>query len=171
MFDKVLLQTDRIRLRNFKKGDLPFLHGLNIDEDVMRHIRTVNYDINQSKRDLAYMMAYQHPSGHLGYWLAEDIHSSEKLGTVTLRTLEGSTEIELGYRWKKSSWGRGYATETCKSLINYAFFQAGFRRVVAVIDPDNQSSERVLIKCGFQFERMAYHYKKRVKLFSTFQSP
>jgi ribosomal-protein-alanine N-acetyltransferase len=55
----------------------------------------------------------------------------------------------IGYVLAKDKWGKGYATEACMRIIDYAK-EIGVRRLVAPMHPDNIASIRVLEKCGFQ---------------------
>ena len=57
-------------------------------------------------------------------------------------------EIELGYRLGRRWWRRGYATEAASACLRFAFGELGLERVVAVTDPDNVASQRVLAKIG-----------------------
>lgn len=59
-------------------------------------------------------------------------------------------EIELGYRLGKSHWGNGYATEIARAAAAYGFETLKLDRLVAVCDPENLGSRRVLKKSGFR---------------------
>jgi RimJ/RimL family protein N-acetyltransferase len=61
-------------------------------------------------------------------------------------------EIELGYRLRRSAWGRGYATEGLRALIRRAF-ELGIRRVFAQTMAVNLASRRVMEKSGLRFVR------------------
>ena len=58
-------------------------------------------------------------------------------------------DIEIGYYLKPSSWGKGYATEICRRLLQFAFEESPLAEVVATHDPGNEASRRVLLKSGF----------------------
>lgn len=55
---------------------------------------------------------------------------------------------ELGYRLRRAAWGKGYATEGSRALIDKGFTEFGVRRVVAETLADNWASRRVLEKSG-----------------------
>jgi RimJ/RimL family protein N-acetyltransferase len=67
-------------------------------------------------------------------------------------------DVELGYTLARSAWGRGYATELGRVLIDYAFGELAAPRVVAQVEPANTASRHVLAKLGMtaREERMAY---------------
>ncbi len=52
-----------------------------------------------------------------------------------------------------AAWGRGYATEIAGALKEYAFSTLGLKRLISLIEPANQRSERVAIKTGMRLER------------------
>ena len=67
--------------------------------------------------------------------------------------MEGSAEIEVGFRLRRASWGRGIATEAGARLLAYGFEELGLARIVGVARPENAASIRVLRKLGFAYER------------------
>ena len=62
-------------------------------------------------------------------------------------------EVELGYRLRKSAWGKGYATEGSRALIRKGFTEFGVQRVVAEAMAVNQASRRVMEKAGLKLVR------------------
>lgn len=65
----------------------------------------------------------------------------------------GQPEIEIGYRWARSAWGQGYATEAALSVRNFAFSVLGIRRLIAMIGPSNFASIRVAERIGMLHEK------------------
>ncbi|HEX4816952.1 MAG TPA: GNAT family N-acetyltransferase, partial [Nonomuraea sp.] len=62
-------------------------------------------------------------------------------------------EPELGYRLHRRAWGKGYATEGSRALIDKAFGELGARRVFAQTMAVNLRSRRVMEKCGLRHVR------------------
>ena len=60
----------------------------------------------------------------------------------------------IGYCIAKDEWGKGYATEACKKMIEVAI-EVGMTKLVAPVHPNNLGSVRVLEKCGFQEDEAA----------------
>jgi len=69
------------------------------------------------------------------------------------KDVEGKIDIELVYVLAKSAWGKGYTTEIALALRDYAFTIRGIIRLIALIDPENITSEQVAIKVGMQLEK------------------
>jgi RimJ/RimL family protein N-acetyltransferase len=70
-------------------------------------------------------------------------------------TVEGKSEIELGWIVRRSHWGRGIATEAAAAWRDYAFDVIGLERIVSMISPQNSASCRVAEKLGMKVEREA----------------
>jgi RimJ/RimL family protein N-acetyltransferase len=64
---------------------------------------------------------------------------------------------ELGFWLGVAYWGRGYATEAARAVIDYAFTNLGHDRLEAGARVSNPASRRVLEKCGFQWTGVALH--------------
>ena len=80
------------------------------------------------------------------------------MGWFLLKILEETGEDEIGYRLKREYWGKGMATEGGQGLIDYGREKLGITRFVAVADPDNEASRRVLEKLGLVYERDGRFY-------------
>jgi RimJ/RimL family protein N-acetyltransferase len=59
-------------------------------------------------------------------------------------------EIEIGWRLVRAAWGRGYATEAARPVLDHALETLGLGEVIADIDPENAASARVALKLGFR---------------------
>jgi len=145
-------ETERLKLRRFTPADADHLFTLDSDPEVMRYLnggtptpRAVIEDqvLPRIIRDRP------EPSG-AGFWAAVEKSTGEFIGWFSLRPLPGSSppDAELGYRIRRASWGRGYATEGATALIRVAFSTAGLERVHATTYEDNLASRRVMEKLG-----------------------
>ena len=73
------------------------------------------------------------------------------IGWCGLKARPERDEIDLGYRFIKDAWGKGYATEAAFACLKYGFEQLGLKRIVGRAMPQNVASLRVLEKCGMQY--------------------
>ena len=152
----IFLETDRLLLRRFTPDDLDFLYTLDGDPDVIRFTnldgRRMPYTFYRDviiPRNLAYYEKYE---GY-GYWVAIEKAIGENLGWFHFRPAkENPDEVELGYRFAKPAWGKGYATEGSRALIRKGFTELGTARVTATALAANIVSVRVLEKSGLRFE-------------------
>jgi RimJ/RimL family protein N-acetyltransferase len=72
------------------------------------------------------------------------------LGACGIAMLDGKTP-EVGYWLGVPYWGRGYATEAARAVIDHAFAALGHEKLVSGARVSNPASRRVLEKCGFQW--------------------
>jgi RimJ/RimL family protein N-acetyltransferase len=153
----VLLETDRLVLRQFTAADLDNLVELDSDPDVMRYITGGRPTPREQVRDevLPAFLAYYERFAGYGFWAAVDKATGQFLGWFHLRPPEGANpdEPELGYRLLRSAWGKGYATEGSRALIRKAFTELGARRVYAETMAVNRGSWRVMEKVGMRLVR------------------
>jgi len=153
----VLLETDRLVLRQFTAADLDNLVELDSDPDVMRYITGGRPTPREQVRDevLPAFLAYYERFAGYGFWAAVDKATGQFLGWFHLRPPEGANpdEPELGYRLLRSAWGKGYATEGSRALIRKAFSELGARRVYAETMAVNRGSWRVMEKVGMRLVR------------------
>src|SRR5580658_5073741 len=154
---RVFLETDRLVLRRFTMADAASLVSLYADPDVMRF---VTGGIPTSREEIeneflpAFLGYYQRYEG-FGFWAAIEKATGEFLGWFHFRPRADAApgEVELGYRLRKSAWGKGYATEGSRALIRKGFTEFGVQRVVAEAMAVNHASRRVMEKAGLTLVR------------------
>lgn len=73
--------------------------------------------------------------------------------TDTANTSFDTPEVGLYYAFARAAWGHGYATETSRALIAYAFKEMALKRVVATTTHDNARSIGVMQRLGMRIER------------------
>jgi [ribosomal protein S5]-alanine N-acetyltransferase len=153
------LTTERLRLRPFTAADKEAIHAVYADPEVMRH---VGHGAHQTIAETANALRiYGEVLARRGYSFLAVIEreSGILIGDGGLHPLGGQgPDVELGYTLARSAWGRGYATELGRALIEHAFTTLGAPRVVAQVEPANRASRHVLEKLGMteREQRMAY---------------
>jgi RimJ/RimL family protein N-acetyltransferase len=102
----------------------------------------------------AFLGYYQRYDG-FGFWAAVEKTTGEFVGWFHFRPRQDAVpgEVDLGYRLRKSAWGKGYATEGSCALICKGFAEFGVQRVVAEAMAVNQASRRVMEKAGLKLVR------------------
>jgi RimJ/RimL family protein N-acetyltransferase len=153
----VFLETDRLVLRRFTTADADNLAELDADPDVMRFVSggapTSREEIENEilPAFLGYYQRYQ----EYGFWAAIERSSGDFLGWFHFRPRPGTApeEPELGYRLRRSAWGKGFATEGSRALIRKGFTEFGVQRVTAEAAAQNVASRRVMEKAGLTLVR------------------
>jgi RimJ/RimL family protein N-acetyltransferase len=153
----VFLETERLVLRQFADDDIENLVELDSDPEVMRFInggRPTPRDEIENDVLPAFLGYYERCAGY-GFWAAVERATGRFIGWFHFRPTEGAPpdEVELGYRLRRSAWGKGYATEGSRALIDKGFSELGVQRVVASTMVVNAASRRVMEKAGLRFVR------------------
>ncbi len=151
------LQTERLVLRPFTAADADHLFALDNDPEVMRFINGGKpADRDAIRVRTLPRLLHDHPgSGTRGFWAAEEKDTGTFLGWFELRPLDDHDPavVELGYRLNRAAWGKGYATEGSRALIDKGFTDLAVERVTANTMAVNTRSRRVMEKSGLSFLR------------------
>ncbi len=152
---KVLIETERLTLREFKGSDWQAVHdyakngnillyeawGPNSEADTKQFIKTALEDQivqNRSNFDLAVILKKERKLiGGCRFWF----------------TNTSQDEVYVGYIINPLYWKNGYATETTKALIDYTTASLKIKSIKATCDILNIASQNVLEKCGFKLNR------------------
>lgn len=153
----VFLETERLILRRFTESDVDNLVALDSDPEVMKYV-TGGRGTPRTEIETEYLPAfldyYRRYPGY-GFWAVVEKSTGEFIGWFHFRPHAGRPvdEPELGYRLRRSAWGRGYAAEGSKALVDKGFAEYGVRRVYAEAMAVHTASRRVMEKAGLRYVR------------------
>jgi RimJ/RimL family protein N-acetyltransferase len=141
------LLTARLQLRPVSIADRNDLHRLEQDPEVMRHLNggvpTPLAPVNPDASPFRMPRGNEHD-----VWAVVERDSGSLAGWVALH-VHGTTG-ELGYRFFRTFWGRGYATEAARAVIDDAFARVGLVRIKAETMAANVRSRRVMERLGMR---------------------
>ena len=165
------LETARLILRMFRDDDFePYYTRIGSDPDVMRYLgdgQTMTRPL--AWRQMAMLVGHWRLKGY-GMWAVEERATGELVGRIGLFNPEGWPGFELGWVLGKASWGRGYATEGARRVLDHVFTDMGRDHVISLIYPDNAASIRVAERIGetlegrvdlFGHETLVYGIRRR----------
>ncbi len=157
---EIFLETDRLVLRKFTENDVDNLFDLNSDPAVMHYLTRMVPTPREVVRDEIlprFLRFYEQLEGR-GFWAAIERATGKFLGWFgLLQPADGGLdEAEMGYRLRRSAWGKGYGTEGARELIRKSFTELGVWRVTAHTMAVNLASRRVMEKAGLTFVRTYY---------------
>lgn len=149
------------------------------DPDVVRYICDVPTEV-EVRQEMPYAIK-RGGNGCIGEWCIADRKTGDKLGSTYLLPMPTEeddidydlivmgqmpdTDIEVGYFLKPSVWGRGYATEVCERMLQFAFQDAALIEIVASVDANNIASRNVLQKSGFVYRDRALCWGKESPIY------
>ncbi|MEI7597830.1 MAG: GNAT family N-acetyltransferase [Aestuariivirga sp.] len=144
------LQTFNLTIRPCSPEDSADFIALEHDPEVMRFLNGGHVDGHaQSRLDGTYLR----PRGTEPYvWTVLRTQTSSFVGWVCLWP-EDEKVAELGYRLRRTEWGRGLASEAASVLVDWGFDSLGYSKIIASTMTVNQASRRVLEKLGLQHIR------------------
>ncbi len=150
-----ILETDRLILRELTPNDAEFIFELLNEPSFIqnigdRHIRTLDdagaYIVNGPVASYA--------KNGFGLYLVVLRETGESIGMCGLIRRDGLEDVDIGYALLPRFWSRGYAVEAARATKAYAKEVIGLKRIVAIVDPANEGSIRVLEKIGLRYEKM-----------------
>jgi RimJ/RimL family protein N-acetyltransferase len=153
-----LLRTERLELQPLLRTDLEWYAQFAGDPEVMQYIGLSGplTRVQAEARLARYVRCWdEHGLGMFSARLRED---ESPIGWGGLQPLDGTAEIEVGYAFGQSAWGRGFATELASAVVRWGFEERGLERIVAVASAENAGSRRVMDKLGMRYEGMRPAY-------------
>ena len=146
--DIPILETERLRLRAFRRSDIDDYAALNADPEVTRYLGGGGtWDRCRSWRHLAFLLGHWQLGGS-GMWAMEQRGTGEFVGMVGFADPDGWPGFELGWTLVRRFWGHGYATEGAQAALAYAFTALNKSHVISLIHPENLASIRVAERLG-----------------------
>ncbi len=154
------LETARLMLEPFNDSHYEGLRVMESDADVMRYIsngivKTPEETWENIRRVNARWQKYG-----FSWWAIKDKSSGIIVGAACLQHLENvdGAPLEIGWRLVPEHNGKGYATEAAKAIIAFAAERTGATYLVAVADPENMPSQRVMQRLGMTYKAIEQHY-------------
>lgn len=150
-----VLETDRLNLRHFSELDAEFILGLLNEPSFIQYIgdRKVR-SIDGAKSYIKNGPVASYAKNGFGLYLVELKETGEAIGMCGLIKRDTLDDVDIGYAFLPNFWFKGYAVEAALAVKQYAGDIVGLQRIVAITDPHNAGSIRVLEKIGMKFEKM-----------------
>ena len=169
-----LLETERLIIRRWNPEiDAEQAFEIYGDAEVMRFIGTGKTEANietQRQSLEAAIERYKHNNNtSTGAWAIVDKESATVVGTILLKQLpdtkgQPTNDYEIGWHLRKASWGKGYATEAGRRIINYGFNILQLPVIYAVVKPENHASVKVTQRLGMTPLGITNQYYNGVEL-------
>ena len=146
-----VIETFRLYLREFDLSDAKNMFDLNNDKEVIKY--TGDDHFSSELEALDFIKNYDHYKIHgFGRWAVILKKSNEFIGWSGLK-LNEENDIDIGFRFFKKYWGRGFASESAKAVLEYGFNVLKLECIVGRVAPENIASVRILEKLGMKFKK------------------
>jgi RimJ/RimL family protein N-acetyltransferase len=148
-----VLETERLVLRAPRLDDAATIATLANDRRIAANTLRIPhpYSVADARAFIADVNASEHETAFL-----ITTRDAAVIGAGGIAMLDGDTP-ELGYWLGTAFWGKGYATEAARAVIDHAFGELGHDTLLAGARVSNPASRRVLQKCGFQWTGVALY--------------
>ncbi|TWU13549.1 hypothetical protein CA54_23840 [Symmachiella macrocystis] len=149
----VILQTQRLSLREMSLDDLDFVADMLSDPEVMRYYPKC-YTRSEAQAWIERQLLRYEQHGH-GLWLVTEKTTGEPVGQVGLvqQLIEATAETEVGYLIHRPFWRRGLGTEAAQGCRDFAFQELGKEELISLIRPVNVPSQGVATNIGMSWNR------------------
>jgi len=146
---KKILETERLILRELEVTDAENFWKLNSDIEVIKHTGDSSFkSIEQAK---IFLQNYQdYKTNGFGRWVVVIKESLEFIGWCGLK-LNEEKDIDIGFRFFRKHWNKGYATESAMAVIDYGFKHLGMEEIIGRSAMENVASVKVLKKLNMKF--------------------
>jgi len=167
---KFHIETERLLLRELRLTDLEGMFALDSDPEVHRYLGNKPVkSINESKKILESVLT-QYKERGIGRFAVIEKSTGDFVGWSGLRlnteyNMNGFTEYyDVGYRLIKRFWGKGYATESGKASVDYAFNVLKLPEIYATTEIGNEASHNTLLKLGLHYVEDFYFEQEQMHL-------
>lgn len=163
-----MLETNRLFLRRMNETDKDSVFAMRSDVEVMRFIRAPQIKKSEAENWIN-LISSRWETEKIGFCAMVEKTSNQFIGWCGLWRLAENDEIEVGYALFKEFWGKGYAAEASKAFLDYGFNQLNLEKIVAVANPENKSSRRVMEKLGMKYDYLGEFYGRDLVHYSISQ--
>ncbi|MFA6261484.1 MAG: GNAT family N-acetyltransferase [Bacteroidia bacterium] len=146
---RIRLETERLYLREFTLEDASCLFDMHQDPEILRYTGDpFPWDSIQATQNiLSEIILPQYKNG-MGRWAVHLKSDNQFIGWCGLK--DTGNEIDLGYRFLKVYWGKGYATEAARAVLDFGN-RLHLPNIIGRAAEENKASLRVLEKIGMKF--------------------
>jgi RimJ/RimL family protein N-acetyltransferase len=164
-------ETVRLAAERLTPAHRDAIRLMDTNPEYMAHLGGVR-EASQTEAYLARNLEHWAEYG-FGLWVLRDKPQGQIVGRACLRhlTIDDADEVEVGYGFLPSYWGRGLATEIATACRRYAEDALRLPSIVALTSPTNSGSRHVMTKIGMVYEREIDHEGVRHVLYRTARSP
>lgn len=161
------LETERLLFRLYNEADREDFVALFTDESVMEYVDTGVLTIEKADDLWRKLIREFYPKGIDTIYAVFTKIDTRFIGQAWIRPRPSKKEDwEIGYVLKKDAWGKGFATEIARELIDFGFTELNLPEVFATIDNENYDSIKVATKSGMKFLRYEFDEEGSFSVYS-----
>lgn len=166
----IVLETERLFLSHFSIEDTQFILKLLNEPSFLRYIGDKKVrDIDSAQQYILNGPVRSYEQNGFGLYLVELKEPRTPIGMCGLLKRDELPDVDIGFAFLPDFWNRGLASEAAAAVLKYGQETLKLKRIVAITNPDNDASIKLLQRLGFTFERLIKLSgdADEVKLFAT----
>jgi RimJ/RimL family protein N-acetyltransferase len=149
---KIILETERLLVREYVEEDAEAFFKLNSDPEVLRFVPDkALLNVEQARQILIDHPIADYRKHGFGRGACVLKSTGEQIGFAGLKYLEEFGEVDVAYRFLPKYWGQGLATEAALASVRYGFADLDLKQIIGLVMPKNIASVRVLEKTGLRY--------------------
>jgi RimJ/RimL family protein N-acetyltransferase len=159
---KIFAETERLVLREILPTDVDGMFEMDSDPDVHLYVGNEPLQTKEQAAAVIEFIRQQYIINGIGRWAVIDKKTNEFLGWAGLKLItepinNHNNFLDLGYRFIKKYWGKGYASEAATASVAYAFTEMQANEVYAHAHSENGASNKILTRTGLTFIESFVH--------------
>ncbi|WP_068986833.1 MULTISPECIES: GNAT family N-acetyltransferase [Lysinibacillus] len=167
-----VLETERLTLRLQTTEDADFILELVNDPSWLQFIGDRGVRTVEDAREYILNSINMYEKSGFCFYLVERKEDNIPLGICGLVKRDSLEDVDIGFAFLPTYWGKGYAYEAASAVLAYGLDTLGLKRIVAITTQDNYASAKLLEKVGLKFERLVQlsNDEEELRLFSLDRS-
>lgn len=155
MAGRIIIETERLIIREMTAADTEALYRIYDDEDAARFLDPLSEDMYEEREKLQAYIDFVYNFYGFGFWAICDKETGRFIGRCGLNVtqIEDDVFVEIGYLIDKSLRRQGLAAEAVKAVLDYAGEELEIPEIAACIAPDNRASLCMAEKLGFIYQK------------------
>jgi RimJ/RimL family protein N-acetyltransferase len=151
----MIVETPRLLVRELTIDDAEFIFRLVNEPSFLKNIGDKGVrDLEDARRFILNGPWASHRERGYGQFLVELKEGGDPIGVCGLLFRESLNVSDVGGAFLPQFWGRGFAHEAARAVIEYGRSTLGIESIVALTRADNLPSIKVLEKLGMSYEKM-----------------
>lgn len=164
------IETERLLLRDLKMTDLDGLFELDSNPDVHKYLGNKPVKTKAESKKMLESIILQYKERGIGRWAAIEKTTGDFIGWSGLRLnteycMNGFNKFyDVGYRFIPKYWGKGYATESGKAAVKFAFENLKLPEIYGITEIGNEASHKALLKIGLNYVEDFFFEQEKMNL-------
>ncbi len=163
----IFMETERLFFRFYEEKDKADFIALFTDATVMKYVGDGVLTPEQTEAFWQKLFKKLYPQD-FNIWAVFAKEDSRYLGHAGIyQRPTKKDDWEFVYFLRRDAWGKGFATEIARRLVEFAFEELNLTQVFATVDDEHFASVRVLKKAGMNFQNHEFDEQGRFSVYSV----